>query len=629
MYGQSTTPRSQSRVYLPGLILCLITGLAVAQVPVDEDGNPLAYSEEQAAAENAAESPDTTMTSGELQDLVGPIALYPDDLLAIVLPASTYPLEIVQAARFLELLEADSSLEPDEEWDEAVIALLNYPDVVRMMNDEIDWTWRLGDAVISQQAEVIAAVELFRDRAYAAGNLKSDDNQTVSVDDGVIEIVPVNEEIIYVPYYEPAEVVVYQPRPVYHYYPDPYPIYYYPYPAGYRFRSGYFWGVTTAFSIGWSNHYLNVYHPTYLGHPYYGRSYYSHYYRRPSINVYNTWYVNNNRYSSSNRYRDGDHWRPRNRAGARPAEPRVRNYHYPPGGDQRRRENTAGRSRLESRDNGRIDLNLRQRSEADRRRVAASSNTSSNRQNRVRTGAPNSGRAAVSSRGNNETGARSTSRSNNRRAANVEAGANSRTRVAAGNAPRSQDRAQTDSNAAIQFRNRSNDTRRANSQNANRRATNSTNRRQVNADSPVSNQLNQRNPQNQARAVTRQRQATNRSPLDRTAAASNRSTGERRSAVRSPQPRAATPQAQRRSTTSRSTAPRSQAATRSSAPRTVAPVRSAPPRSAAPTRSSAPRQSAPAASGPANSSRGTSSAPRNSSRASQSRRGSSRPRNGN
>ena len=89
----------------------------------------------------------------------------------------------MQAARFLDEFEADSSLEPDEAWDESVVALLNYPEVIRMMDEEIDWTWRLGEAVIAQQADVIAAVESFRDRAYAAGNLESDERQTVSNED--------------------------------------------------------------------------------------------------------------------------------------------------------------------------------------------------------------------------------------------------------------------------------------------------------------------------------------------------------------------------------------------------------------------------------------------------------------
>jgi hypothetical protein len=227
-----------------GITLLVLTGLALsaplelaAQVPVDENGEPIAALEGDGYSE--AESPEIqTLTDTELEELVGPVALYPDDLLAIVLPASTYPLEIVQAARFLDELAQDSSLEPDESWDESVVALLNYPEVVYMMDKEIDWTWQLGEAVINQQADVLAAVESFRERAYAAGNLESDERQTVSNEEGIIEIEPVDEEIIYVPYYEPEEVVVYQPRRVYYYYPHAYPVYYYPYPVGYSFASG-------------------------------------------------------------------------------------------------------------------------------------------------------------------------------------------------------------------------------------------------------------------------------------------------------------------------------------------------------------------------------------------------------
>ena len=325
----------------------------MAQVPVDEYGQAIEALEDNYFELGPEAEDNATLTDTELEELVGPIALYPDDLVAIVLPASTYPLEIVQAARFLDELAEDSSLEPDESWDESVVALLNYPEVVYMMDKEIDWTWRLGEAVINQQADVLAAVESFRERAYAAGNLESDERQTVSNEDGVIEIEPVDEEIIYVPYYEPEQVVVYQPRRVYHYYPYAYPVYYYPYPVGYSFASGYFWGVTTAFTIGWHNHYLHVHHPSYWGHPYYGHHYYGHYYRRPSISVFNYWYVNSSYRTSRHRYRDGDYWRPRHhRSGARPATQRVRNYHYS-GGD-------SDSGRIGTRSNDRTRTRLRQ-----------------------------------------------------------------------------------------------------------------------------------------------------------------------------------------------------------------------------------------------------------------------------
>jgi Protein of unknown function (DUF3300) len=301
---------------------------ASGQVPVDESGN--AYgSPTELGTDGASYDAPVPLGAAELEELVGPVALYPDDLLAIVLPASTYPLEIVQAARFLEQYEADSSLQPNEDWDESVVALLNYPEVLRMMNEDIDWTWKLGDAVVNQQPDVISAVEAFRDRAYAAGNLKSDQYQTVNNnDDGIIEIVPIDDEIIYVPYYEPERVVVRQVAPVYYYYPRPYPVYYYPYPVGYSFYSGYFWGVTTAYRIGWSDCDLHVQHYSYWGHPYFGHSYYGHYYRRPSVTVYNNWYVNNATHRAANRYRDGDYWRPRDTGGARPgyANERTRSY---------------------------------------------------------------------------------------------------------------------------------------------------------------------------------------------------------------------------------------------------------------------------------------------------------------
>jgi hypothetical protein len=318
-----------------------------AQVPVDEYGEPLAAIDTSASPgvriSGAGIETIITLTAVELEELIGPVALYPDDLLAIVLPASTYPLEIVQAVRFLDAFEVDSSLEPDESWDESVIALLNYPEVLRMMDEEIDWTWRLGEAVIGQQEDLIAAVEAFRDRAYAAGNLESDEYQRITNDDGIIVITPVDEEIIYVPYYEPEEVVVYQTRPVYNYYPNAYPVYYYPYPYGHTFSSGHFWGVTTAFGIGWSNNYLHVHHPSYWGHPYYGHyysGYYnsSYYYRQPSISVYNSWYVHGSHHSSDYQHRDGDSWRPQDRnVGARPATRSVRNEHYPPGSEERNR----------------------------------------------------------------------------------------------------------------------------------------------------------------------------------------------------------------------------------------------------------------------------------------------------
>jgi hypothetical protein len=243
------------------------------------------------------------LTPAELEKLVGPVALYPDDLLAIVLPASTYPLQIVQAARFLEDRANDTTLEPNPEWDESVVALLNYPEIVRMMNEDLDWTWDLGAAVLADQAAVINAVQAFRDRAYAAGNLRTDDRQVVTKEEEVIEIAPADPEVVYIPYYEPERVVVYHSTPAYYYYPYAYPVYYYPYPVGYGFTFGFFWGVTSAYSIGWYSHCVQVYHHTHVGHPYYHHPYYDYgpYYGRSGV------VVNVNTGYASNVWRHDDH----------------------------------------------------------------------------------------------------------------------------------------------------------------------------------------------------------------------------------------------------------------------------------------------------------------------------------
>ena len=271
------------------------------------------------------------LTRQELQDLVGPVALYPDDLLAIVLPASTYPLQVVQASRFLEDLKLDPGLEPDPDWDDSIVALVNYPEIVELLNEDLDWTWQLGEAVVAQQSDVVSAVEAFRNTAYAAGNLRSDDYQQVSRDEGVIEITPTNDDIIYVPYYEPERVVVYQPQRVYYYYERPYPVYYYPYSASHVFNHGYFWGLTTAFTIGWASDSLHVYHHSYTGHPYYGHHYRDRYwYRRPSIHTHNTIYFSSHNYVASRRHSRGDYWRSSGSRHLRYSDQRItRSTHYP------------------------------------------------------------------------------------------------------------------------------------------------------------------------------------------------------------------------------------------------------------------------------------------------------------
>ena len=132
---------------------------------------------------------------------------------------------------------------PNEDWDDSIVALLNYPEVVKLLNDDLDWTYDLGTAVLNQRADVLSAIQAFRDEAYAAGNLRSDERQTVAREDDTIEIKPADPQVIYVPYYEPERVVVYQPEPVYHYYPHLTRSTTTRIPRTTRFDTGFFWGV--------------------------------------------------------------------------------------------------------------------------------------------------------------------------------------------------------------------------------------------------------------------------------------------------------------------------------------------------------------------------------------------------
>ena len=225
---------------------------------------------------------------------------------------------MVQASRFLKAQQDSAKGEPDEGWNEAVVALLNYPEALQRLDDDLDWTWRLGEAVQAQEEDVIAAVKAFRDTAHLAGNLESDDKQKVLVGDaGAIEIKPAVPDEIYVPYYEPAQVVVRQPVRVYHYYPQPYPVYYYPYHRTRHFSHGPFWGVTSAFSLGWGTGRLHWHHHGFHDHPYYGYSYYDpFYYRRPNLFITSR---DDDRRRRKERHHDDNRWRPDDRRrGARP-----------------------------------------------------------------------------------------------------------------------------------------------------------------------------------------------------------------------------------------------------------------------------------------------------------------------
>ena len=119
--------------------------------------------------------------------MVAPIALYPDSLLAQVLAASTYPLEIVQAGRFVQQnkeLKGEKLMAAakDKDWDPSVKAMLEFPDVLLMMNEKLEWTEKLGNAFLSQQKDVMTSVQRLRKKAQEAGNLKTTKEQEVKVE---------------------------------------------------------------------------------------------------------------------------------------------------------------------------------------------------------------------------------------------------------------------------------------------------------------------------------------------------------------------------------------------------------------------------------------------------------------
>ena len=195
----------------------------------------------------------------ELEQIVAPIALYPDGLVAQILMASTYPLEVVEAGRFAKdnaKLKGDALNQAlkKQSWDDSVKSLVSFPQILTMMSDKLDWMQKLGDAFLGQQKDTMAAVQRLRAKAHAAGHLKSNEQEKVIIEPAVaaqpapstgqpapsheqtiIKIEPANPQMVYVPTYNPT--LVYGPWP----YPA-YPPYYY-YPPGYV-------AATSAMSFG-------------------------------------------------------------------------------------------------------------------------------------------------------------------------------------------------------------------------------------------------------------------------------------------------------------------------------------------------------------------------------------------
>jgi hypothetical protein len=221
----------------------------------------------QGAKEEAAKEEGASFRPEEIDQIVAPIALYPDSLLAQTLAASTYPLEIVQAGRFVQKnkdLKGEKLMQAakDQEWDPSVKAMLEFPDVLLMMNEKLEWTEKLGNAFLSQQRDVMASVQRLRKKAQETGNLKTTKEQVVKIEKEtqVIVIESANPQVVYVPAYNPTVVYGAWPYPAY----PPYPVYPPGYVAGAAFAFGVgvavgaAWGGYGGWGCGWGNNEVNI-----------------------------------------------------------------------------------------------------------------------------------------------------------------------------------------------------------------------------------------------------------------------------------------------------------------------------------------------------------------------------------
>jgi hypothetical protein len=145
------------------------------------------------------------LPAAELDQLLGSIALYPDPLIAEILPASILPTQIVLADRYVTG-GGDPNQIAQQPWDASVQAVARYPNVLKWMDDNLNWTAQIGQAFLNQQPDVMASIQRLRAEASALGNLQSTPQQQVITDDSNIEIVPADPQVIYVPVYQPAQV---------------------------------------------------------------------------------------------------------------------------------------------------------------------------------------------------------------------------------------------------------------------------------------------------------------------------------------------------------------------------------------------------------------------------------------
>src|SRR5215470_6374600 len=239
------------RIGCEGIRRLLAVICVVALVPGDALANVSSAQSTQAPA--PSDQAAAKIPPDQLDSLVAPIALYPDPMLAQVLAASTYPLELIQLQQWLTKNpglkdKALADAVAKQPWDASVQAMAGLPDVVKRLADDIQWTTDLGNAFLAQQSDVMEAVQRMRKKAQEKGNLKSNEQQKVETkvveNKNVIVVEQANPQVVYVPSYNPT--VVYGP-PVY-----PYPPVYYPPPGYYAAGMAISFGVGVMMGAFWS-----------------------------------------------------------------------------------------------------------------------------------------------------------------------------------------------------------------------------------------------------------------------------------------------------------------------------------------------------------------------------------------
>ncbi len=212
---------------LTGIALTVLSAQGMAMA---ETATP-APASAPASATGGAQADQPVFVTEQIEQMVAPIALYPDALLAQVLMAATYPLEIVQASRWVKQHpdlkdEALDAALREESWDPSVKTLVLLPDVLKRLNDNLDWTQDLGDAFLAQEGDVMAAVQRLRREAQQTGALKDTTQQKVVVEKETIVVETADPQVVYVPTFDPS-VVYGTPPPATQYYPTVYqqPVY--------------------------------------------------------------------------------------------------------------------------------------------------------------------------------------------------------------------------------------------------------------------------------------------------------------------------------------------------------------------------------------------------------------------